>query len=114
MLRIDIVESEPEPQVRPHAIGTPLEPPSTRQLPYPIVLTPKSKHVFFMPHESFNVLAMLSSPMAMMMILGGAMMLGMPSLMKNVDPEALEEFKEQHAKVKGFQTAVASGDIKTG
>lgn len=31
-----------------------------------------------------------------------------------MDPEAMEEFKEQHAKVSGFQSAMASGDLKSG
>ncbi|KAG5644726.1 hypothetical protein DXG03_007855 [Asterophora parasitica] len=31
-----------------------------------------------------------------------------------MDPEAMEEFKEQHAKVAGFQDAMANGDLKSG
>ncbi|KAG6845978.1 hypothetical protein H0H87_011026 [Tephrocybe sp. NHM501043] len=31
-----------------------------------------------------------------------------------MDPEAMEDFKEQHAKVADFQNAVASGDLKSG
>ncbi|KAG5718586.1 UPF0480 like protein [Termitomyces sp. T112] len=113
-LRIDVVDLESEPLVRPYIIGTPLNPPSTVLLTYPIILTPKSKHAYFVPRESFNLVAMLSNPMTLMMVVGGAMMLAMPYLMKNMDPEAMEEFKEQHAKVASFQNAVASGDIKTG
>ncbi|KAG6911827.1 hypothetical protein DXG01_000074 [Tephrocybe rancida] len=112
-LRIDVLDSEPTPEVRPYAIGTPLNPPSTILLAYPISLTPRQKHAYFVPHESFNLLAMLSNPMMLMMVVGGAMMLAMPYLMKNMDPEDMEEFKAQHAKVAGLQSAMTSGDLKS-
>ncbi|GLB36326.1 putative protein of unknown function (DUF2012) [Lyophyllum shimeji] len=113
-LRVDVVDSVPAPEIRPYVAGTPLNPFSTILLPYPITLTPRQKHAYFAPHESFNLVAMLSNPMMLMMIVGGAMMLAMPYLMKNMDPEAMEEFKEQHAKVSGFQNAIANGDLKSG
>ncbi|KAG6878413.1 hypothetical protein C0993_007014 [Termitomyces sp. T159_Od127] len=113
-LRIDVVDMESEPQVRPYVIGTPLNPPSTVLSKYPIILSPKSKYTYFVPRESFNIMGMLSNPMTLMMVVGGAMMLAMPYLMKNMDPEVMEEFKEQHAKMTNFQNAVTSGDIKTG
>ncbi|KAG6879402.1 hypothetical protein C0992_003019 [Termitomyces sp. T32_za158] len=31
-----------------------------------------------------------------------------------MDPEVMEEFKEQHAKMTNLQNAVTSGDTKTG
>ncbi|KAG6901853.1 hypothetical protein C0995_007239 [Termitomyces sp. Mi166 len=108
-LRIDVVDLESKPQVRPYVIGTPLNPPSTVLLAYPITLTPKSKPPYFVPRESFNLMTMLSNPMMLMMVAGGAMI-----TQKNMDPEAMEEFKEQHAKMASFQNAVASGDLKTG
>ncbi|KAG6842511.1 hypothetical protein C0991_000037 [Blastosporella zonata] len=111
-LRVDILDSASTPEVRPYTIGTPLNPPSTVLLAYPITLTPRHKHAYFVPHESFNLLAMLSNPMTLMMVVGGAMMLAMPYLMKNMDPEAVEDFKEQHAKVAGFQNTV-TGDLKS-
>ncbi|KAF5377532.1 hypothetical protein D9615_005248 [Tricholomella constricta] len=113
-LRIDVVNSESMPEVRPYVVGTPLNPPSVVLLPHPITLTPRQNHAYFVPHESFNLMAMLSNPMMLMMVVGGAMMLAMPYLMKNMDPDAMEEFKEQHAKVAGFQSAMASGDLKSG
>jgi len=113
-LRIDVVDPVSAPEVRPYVVGTPLNPPSTALLPSPIALTPRQKHAYFVPHETFNLVAMLSNPMMLMMIFGGAMMLAMPYLMKNMDPEAMEEFKEQHAKVSGFQSAIANGDLKSG
>ncbi|KAG5654739.1 hypothetical protein H0H81_003747 [Sphagnurus paluster] len=132
-LRIDVVDSESAPEIRLYAPGTPLNPSSTVLLSYPITLVPRQKHAYFVPHESFNLVAMLSNPMMLMMVVGGAMVFAMPYLMvsyydqyvlqivthgfllqKNMDPEAMEEFKEQHAKVSGFQSAMASGDLKSG
>ncbi|KAF8078440.1 hypothetical protein FPV67DRAFT_1465276 [Lyophyllum atratum] len=107
-LRIDVLDSISVPEVRPYVAGTPLNPPSTVLLPSPIILTPRQKHAYFVPHESFNLMAMLSNPMMLMMVVGGAMMLAMPYLMKNMDPEAMEEFKEQHAK--SGLSAIMGGD----
>lgn len=87
--------------------------------------------MYFVPAESFNLVAMFSNPMMLLMVFGGGMMLAMPYLIvseslqnliitttdvfsRNMDPESLEEFKEQQAKMSGFQNAVASGDLKSG
>ena len=77
-VRIDVQENEVE--VRPYAPGTPLNPPSTITLSYPISLVPRQKHAYFVPRETFNLLGMLSNPMMLMMIAAGGMMLGMPYL----------------------------------
>lgn len=111
-VRIDVFNSTPE--ARPHVPGTPFNPPSTVLLPYPIVLVPRQKLLYFVPPESFNLIAMLSNPMMLMMVFGGGMMLAMPYLVKNLDPESLKEFKEQQAKFAGVQNAMASGDLKSG
>lgn len=57
---------------------------------------------------------MLKSPMVLMMVFTGGMVLAMPYLMKNMDPESLEEFKEQQAKMAKMQSAITSGDFKSG
>lgn len=84
-----------------------------------------------MPPDSFNMLGMLKSPMVLMMVFTGVMVLAMPYLMvcsglvapltainlppqKNMDPEALEDFKDQQAKVAKMQSAVTNGDFKSG
>ncbi|RDB28917.1 ER membrane protein complex subunit 7 [Hypsizygus marmoreus] len=113
-VRVDVLDSQSTPEVRPYVLGTPLNPPSTVLLSHPIILTPRQKHAYFIPPESFDLVAMFSNPMMLIMVVGGVMMLAMPYLMKNMDPEAMEEFKEQHAKVSGFQSAMASGDLKSG
>jgi len=111
-LRIDIEESISKVTVHPYFSGTPLEPPSPVNLPYPIVISAKEKHVYFRPAESFNLISMFSNPMMLLMVGGAAMVLAMPYLLKNLDPEALEELKEQQNRVAGIQNTVTNGDLR--
>ncbi|KAJ3505099.1 hypothetical protein NLJ89_g7592 [Agrocybe chaxingu] len=113
-LRVDVARSSLPPEVRPYIAGTPLNPPSSVLLPYPIVLSPKEKNVYFVPPESFNLTGMLANPMMLLMVGAAVMVFAMPYLMKNLDPEALEEFKEQQSKVNGIQSAFQTGDFKSG
>jgi len=107
-LRLDVKNFTAE--VRLYIPGTPLNPPSPVLLPYPIVLIPREKSVYFVPPETFNLFAMMSNPMMLLMVVGGGMMLVMPYLMNHLDSDAMEEFKEQ-GRIKG---ALHSGDSKTG
>ena len=78
-LRIDVPpEPESPPEVRPYAVGTPLDPPSPVKLPYPIKLVPRQRRSYFVPHQSFNVVQMLQNPMMLITVFGGLMMLAMP------------------------------------
>ncbi|KAF8912839.1 hypothetical protein CPB84DRAFT_1841287 [Gymnopilus junonius] len=112
-LRIDITNSS-LPKVRPYIPGTPMNPPSSILLPYPIVLSAKEKADYFVPPERFNLAGMFANPMMLLMVGVGVMMLAMPYLIKNMDPEALEELKEKQAKMGSIQSAFQSGDIKAG
>ncbi|KAF8213375.1 hypothetical protein K438DRAFT_1956770 [Mycena galopus ATCC 62051] len=109
--RVDVLESEFE--ARPYSVGTPLTPASSILLPQ-ISLLARSKHVYFVPVESFNLLGMFQNPMMLMMVGGGIMVFLLPYLMKNMDPETMKEFKEQQAKMSTMQSAMASGDLKAG
>ncbi|KAF8649903.1 hypothetical protein AX16_005662 [Volvariella volvacea WC 439] len=111
-LRVDVGNASVV--VRPYLPGTPLDPPSSVQLPHPIVLSAKQRYNYFVPQEHFSVASMLKNPMMILMIVAGGMVLAMPYLMKNIDPEALEEFKEQQAKIAGVQNAMASGNLRAG
>ncbi|KAK1223795.1 hypothetical protein PQX77_013319 [Marasmius sp. AFHP31] len=111
-LRIDVGEKNVE--VKPYIPGTPFNPPSSVTLQYPIVLQARQQYNYFVPPEAFNIMGMLGSPMMLMMIFGGGMMLAMPYLMKTLDPEALEDMKEQQAKMAKMQSAMSSGDFKSG
>ena len=81
-LRVDVppgVGSAPD--VRPYVPGTPHNPPSTVKLTYPITLVPRFKNVYFVERESFNILGMLRNPMVLMMVVTGALVVGMPYLL---------------------------------
>ncbi|KAI0735248.1 hypothetical protein C8Q76DRAFT_711601 [Earliella scabrosa] len=113
-VRVDVFDTETLPEVRPYFPGTPLSPPSPVTLPYPILLSARQRHDYFIPRESFNVLAMFKNPMMMMMLGAGVLVLFMPTMMKNMDPEVMEEFKERQAKMAGVQSALQSGDLTGG
>ncbi|KAF9458189.1 hypothetical protein BDZ94DRAFT_1271251 [Collybia nuda] len=112
--RVDVVDSQTEPEVRSYASGTSLNPPSAVLLAYPIAITPRQKHVYFVPPESFNLVAMFSNPMMLLMVFGGVMMLAMPYLMNNMEHETMNELKEQQARVAGMQGAITNGSSKSG
>lgn len=80
-VRIDVSPSEPLPHVRSYVFGTPLLTSSSVSLPYPVVLIPRHKNEYFSPRESFNLLGMFQSPMMMIMVLTGGMMIAMPYIM---------------------------------
>ncbi|PPQ76413.1 hypothetical protein CVT24_012630 [Panaeolus cyanescens] len=111
---ITVNDTSTIPDVRPYIPGTPTKPPSSVNLFYPVVFIPRGKNNYYVPLEKFNLATMLSNPMMLLMIGGAGMMLGMPYLIKNLDPEALEELKEQQGKMSGIQQAFQSGDIKSG
>ncbi|KAF9068040.1 hypothetical protein BDP27DRAFT_1422278 [Rhodocollybia butyracea] len=115
-LRIDVTESEETPTVeaRPYIPGTPMNPPSTVLLTYPLKLSARQKFDYFVPRESFNIMGMLKSPMILMMIFAGGMVLGMPYLMKNMGPESLEELRKEQAKMSHAQSALQNGDFRSG
>ncbi|KAI0274700.1 hypothetical protein BC834DRAFT_5808 [Gloeopeniophorella convolvens] len=110
-IRVD-VPPEPElpPEVRPYAVGTPLNPRSPVKLPYPIKLVPRHKKNYFVPHQSFNVMQMFQNPMMLIMVFGGLMMLAMPYI-TNLDPELVQEAQQNQAK---FAKALQGGDLKSG
>ncbi|KAH7924861.1 hypothetical protein BV22DRAFT_1034652 [Leucogyrophana mollusca] len=113
-MRVDVSDSESIPEVRSYIFGTPLTSHSAVKLSYPVVLTPRHKNKYFMPRESFNLLGMFQNPMMMIMVLTGVMMLGMPYIMKNLDPQTLEELQGRQAKVASIQSSMQSGDFKSG
>lgn len=127
-LRVDVNQLQPmstsdtAPQMsitaRPYIPGTPHNPPSTISLPYPILLSPRQnvKKMYYVERESFGkgALGMVQSPMVLMMIVMGVLVVGLPYLIKNMDPELAKEFNERQARVSGIQNAMQSGDIRGG
>ncbi|KAI5993266.1 hypothetical protein EDD15DRAFT_2267303 [Pisolithus albus] len=113
-LRVDISDVSSIPEIKTYVFGTPLLSSSAVSLSYPVVLSPRSKNSYFKPHESFSLLGMFQNPMMMLMLLTAGMMLATPYIMKNMDPQSLEEFKNQQAKVASVQSSMQDGDFKSG
>ncbi|KAG6336735.1 hypothetical protein ID866_2340 [Astraeus odoratus] len=113
-LRVDVFDTPSLPEIKSHVFGSPLLSSAAVSLPYPISLTARSKNNYFKPHESFNLFRMFQNPMMMLTLVVGVMMLAMPYVMKNLDPETLEEMKTQQAKVANMRSSIQSGDIKSG
>jgi len=107
-LRVGIALNNTLPEIHPHVLGTPFNPVSSISLSYPITLSPRSKNAYFIPRESFNLVGMFQNPMMLIMVLTGVMMFAMPYIMKNMDPEMLEEIKGRQAKMVNIQSSMQS------
>ncbi|EJD04925.1 uncharacterized protein FOMMEDRAFT_81026 [Fomitiporia mediterranea MF3/22] len=113
--RVDVHSpGESLPDVRPYVQGTPHNPPSTITLQYPIALTPRQKANYFVEPQSFNALGMLQNPMVLMMLVMGVLVIGLPYLIKNLDPEVAKELNERQSRVSGIQSSIQSGDFRSG
>lgn len=79
--RVDVSEVDDRITVYGFIPGTPLSSNNVATLAYPIVLTPRIKHAYFVEREGFDPLAMLKSPMMLMMIGTGVLLFLTPYLM---------------------------------
>ncbi|KAF9240951.1 hypothetical protein BU15DRAFT_45398 [Melanogaster broomeanus] len=113
-VRVDIPDSSQQPEIKSYMVGTPLTSLTSVSLPYPVVLTPRHKNKYFKPRESFNLFGMFQNPMMMIMLLTGVMMLAMPYIMTNLDPQTLEELKGHRGQIANLQNSIQNGDIKSG
>ncbi|KIP12023.1 hypothetical protein PHLGIDRAFT_21319 [Phlebiopsis gigantea 11061_1 CR5-6] len=113
-LRVDVLETDSLPEIRPYLPGTPLLNPSAVALPYPIRISAAQKLDYYTDRQGFNLLAMFKNPMMMMMLVGGALVFSMPYIMKNLDPEVLQDFEKRQAKISTIQSSLNSGDLRTG
>ncbi|KIM32649.1 hypothetical protein M408DRAFT_184612 [Serendipita vermifera MAFF 305830] len=102
-LRIDVLESSDLPEVRSYTPGTPLDPPSMFTLPYPLTLQARRKLDFFVPEASFNILGMLQNPMMLMMGVTALAVLGLPYMLKNLDPETMKDINESQQMMAKMQ-----------
>lgn len=80
-LRVDVTPTDTEPTIHPFIIGTPFNPVSSITIPFPVILTPRSKNTWFVPKEGFNLLGMFQNPMMLIMVFTGVMMFAMPYIM---------------------------------
>jgi len=110
-LRVDVPAEGSAPTVHPYIPGTPLSPKVNVTLPHPIKLIPRRRNVYFVPRESFNLVAMFSNPMMMMMVATGVLMLAAPYMMANLDPATAAEVKENQAKLANIQDSIKNMDF---
>ncbi|CAN0199767.1 unnamed protein product [Ectocarpus sp. 6 AP-2014] len=66
---------------------------------HPLLLTAHTKWNHFEKREGMKVGGMFKSPMTIIMVLSMAMMVFLPKMMANLDPEQLEEIKDQQKAV---------------
>lgn len=65
---------------------------------YPLVLTALVKNNYLPVKEGLNIFKMIfGNPMALMMLFSIAVVVGMPMMMKNMDPEELKAMQERSA-----------------
>ncbi|XP_044432707.1 ER membrane protein complex subunit 7 homolog [Triticum aestivum] len=60
-----------------------------------LVLEPLKEEQYYEPREPFNILSLLKSPMGMMVGFMVLMVVVMPKMMENIDPEEIKQAQEQ-------------------
>lgn len=91
-LRIDVSTAEPHVFVRAYIPGMPLVPAPSVSIPYPIILSARSRNSYFVEREGFNPLDMLKSPMMLMMLVTGGLLFATPYLMVCGAPQVASSF----------------------
>ncbi|CAE6439505.1 unnamed protein product [Rhizoctonia solani] len=94
----------------PHVLGTPFELSiAGPTLPYPLALSARSKNVYFIPREGFNLAGMFQNPMMLMMVVTGVMVMFMPKLMDSMSEETKQELQQKQQDMFGIKNAPAPG-----
>ena len=73
-----------------------------------VVIAPVSKVDYFEPSNRVTLLGLLKNPMVLMVLMTVVMAVAVPSLIRNMDPEALEELKKEMGKGNVFQQMSAA------
>ena len=73
-----------------------------------VVVAPVSKVDYFEPSNRVTLLGLLKNPMVLMVLMTVVMAVAVPSLIRNMDPEALEELKKEMGKGNVFQQMAAA------
>ena len=73
-----------------------------------VVVAPVSKVDYFEPSNRVTLLGLLKNPMVLMVLMTVIMAVAVPSLVRNMDPEALEELKKEMGKGNVFQQMAAA------
>lgn len=66
-----------------------------RPISHPLTLYANAKYNYFQPRPTFSLFSMLKNPMVLIMIFSVGMMIVMPQMMNNLDPEQKEQMKKQ-------------------
>jgi ER membrane protein complex subunit 7 len=80
-LRVDVLETDTVPEIRPYTPGTPLSSASAFTLPYPVTLSAVAKLDYYSQQQGFNIFEMFKNPMMLMMVFGAIMVFATPYLM---------------------------------
>jgi hypothetical protein len=62
---------------------------------HPLLLTALATPQYFEPKKSFSPFVLLKNPMVIMMIFSVGLMVVMPQMMQNLDPEQKEQMRKQ-------------------
>ncbi|KAI8813861.1 hypothetical protein BJ742DRAFT_787723 [Cladochytrium replicatum] len=81
------------------------------QVRHPLELPARAKTDYFMPRESFNIMGLFANPMLLMTGVSMLMFLGMPYLMKNIDPETLKEMQEKQSQQPKVEMPDVAGSL---
>ncbi|GJJ08759.1 hypothetical protein Clacol_002978 [Clathrus columnatus] len=111
---VDVTKADPPISVYTFVPGTSLSNNTVISLPNPIILTPRAKNAYFAEKEGFNPIAMLQSPMMLLMIGTGVLLFLTPYLMSRMDPESLDEVREKQGKMLAAQSSISNMDIGGG
>ena len=97
------VPTSGDPHVQIHHPSRLPLPTSSPSLPYPIALHALGKEDYYTSKTGVNILAMLKSPMVLMMLASGVMMFVLPKIMASVeaDPEMKKEMAEARKMMSG-------------
>ncbi|CAE6428324.1 unnamed protein product [Rhizoctonia solani] len=108
LVRIDV--DNDTVSVHPHVLGTPFELSAAGPtLPYPLTLSARSKNVYFIPREGFNLAGMFQNPMMLMMVVTGVMVMFMPKLMDSMGEETKQELQQKQQEMFGITNTPAPG-----
>ena len=67
------------------------------QIAYPLVLTPLAPKAYFEKRPTVGVSSLLKNPMVLMMLFTGLIVVVMPKMMANIDPEEMKKMQEEYA-----------------
>ena len=62
---------------------------------HPLILKAHAKYEYFEKKAGFNVLSIIANPMVLLMLVSVGMMVAMPYMMENLEPEERERMKKQ-------------------